>query len=113
MQLSPQRAGVNRVGTISEYSVEQRKQISPQQPLLLGKSRRRQIIVRVISPFAPQPSCELQCGNERFDCLVSGGSNEDCNEAHTECLIDKCFFDQGLEPTPSPERFEVPENFEV
>lgn len=35
--------------------------------------------------------CNLACGEERVDCFREGGSTQQCDQAHRQCLWD-CFF---------------------
>jgi hypothetical protein len=42
-------------------------------------------------PFPSPASCDLACGEARSECYRRGGSREECDEAHSDCLMG-CFF---------------------
>jgi hypothetical protein len=43
-------------------------------------------------PFPSPATCDLACGEVRSECYRQGGSQEKCDNAHSDCLMG-CFFE--------------------
>lgn len=81
-----------RVGVTADVATTRSPRVKPQ---VWSWQNRFPDKAKVLFPFGkptpPQKSCDLACGGERSDCYWGGGSQDECDEAYSHCLMG-CFF---------------------